>query len=60
MSEPKARADALSFAFIGFPHTENVAGCATRGVAHDHHAPVEQAIPDDTGFAIVPAVVLDL
>jgi len=59
-SEPKERADAFDFACIAFPHAKDMAIRATRGVTHGHHAPGQQAKADDAGFAVIPAVILDL
>jgi hypothetical protein len=59
-SETKARRDTALFAFIGFPHAENVAIRATRGVAHNYHAVCEQAIADDARFVVVLSPIFDL
>jgi hypothetical protein len=59
-SEPKERRDARFLAVIGFPHTEDVAIRATRCVAYDDNAAVEQTEADNADFAVASAIVLDL
>ena len=48
------------FAFIGFPHAENMAIRATRGVAHHNHPPRQQAVADDARFVVVLAGIFNL
>jgi hypothetical protein len=48
------------FAFIGFPHAEDVTIRATRRVAHDDHPAFEHAMADDAYLAAVLPCVFDL
>ena len=58
-SEPEERRDTRFLAVIGFPHAKDVAIRATRCVAYDDDATVENAEADDSDFAVVSAGVLD-
>ena len=59
-SEPKLWADSLFFAVIGFPHAEDMAIRATRGIA-DYDQPFGQETKaNDSNLSIVFAVVFNL
>jgi len=58
--EPKVRREAGFFSVISFPHAENVAYRAARGVADDHQASGQFAEADDPSFTVVLARVLNL
>ena len=59
-SDFKARRDTGLFAFIGFPHAENMAIRATRGIAHHNHPPRQQAVANDARFVVVLAGIFNL
>ena len=59
-SEPEERRDARFLAVISFPHAEDVAIRATRGVANHNDPTVKDTEADDSRFAVVPTDILDL
>jgi len=59
-SEPKERRDARFFAVICFPHAEDVAIRATRRVANNYDPSAQDTEADDSCFAVVLPLVLDL
>ena len=59
-SEPKVRREAGLFTFIGLSHAEDMAFRATRRVANDHQATIQQAKADDSLLTVVLANVFDL
>ena len=59
-SDFKERCDAGLFAFICFPHAEDVAIRATRCVANNDNPTMEQAKADDADLIVVSAIVFDL
>jgi hypothetical protein len=60
MSDFKERCNAGLFAFIGFPHAEYVAIRATRRIANNDHPSCQQAIADDSLFAVLFTGVFEL
>jgi hypothetical protein len=60
MSEPKERGDARLLAVIGFPHAEDMAIRATRGVANHYQSLAEEAEADEAPLAVLLANVFDL
>ncbi len=59
-SDFKERRDASLFAFIGFPHAENVTIRATRRVAQDNQPLFQQAIANNSLLTVVPSCVFNL
>ena len=59
-SEPKERCDTRLLAVIGFPHAENVAIRATRGLADDDHSIVEHGKANHPPLTMVLAYILGL
>jgi len=60
MSDFKEWRDAVLFAFICFPHAEDVAIRATRCVAHDDYPSFQHSVADNTCFAVVFSRIFDL
>lgn len=59
-SEPEVRREAGLLTIVGLSHAEDVAGRATRGVAHHDDSAVQKAVADDAAFTIVLALIDDL